>query len=267
MNRLLINWRLMDAAGGEGGGGAGADAGNGEPGNGGTSAAAKHAGDGEPGTGNGEPGTGNGEPGNGEPGNGGTSAAAKHAGDAGNGEPGTGKGEPGNGGEDVDLAKMSDEDWAKAVMPDPEKDGDPKPDRTLLAPMAKELREAGIQPAAMKKVVAAYDRSLAAYMKTQDEARAARMKELTEKCEKEITPDQWKNFSAAYREIISKDEALKELVDHTELGSSPAFVRICALAGASVRVDRQPPATGAAGSSRNDTDRAVFLATVPQHLR
>lgn len=237
MKRLMFRWPLMAEAGAAGGGG--------------------QAGNGEPGTGNGEPQT------QAAP----TSAAAQmagqagQAGQAGNGEQGTGNGEP----KDIDLAATSDEDYAKLVMPDVE--GGEAPDRSLITPMAKELRAAGIQPSVMAKIAPIYRKVVEADIAKAEAERAARMKELTEKCLKEVTEDERRDFAAVYRDHISKDAQLKELVDHTELGSSAAFIRIMALAGATLRVETTPPASGSAGSGRHDTDRAVFEATVPAHLR
>ena len=58
---------------------------------------------------------------------------------------------------DIDLAKTSDEDYAKLVQPDVEGE---EVDRSLITPMAKELREAGIQPHVMAKIAAIYGRAV-----------------------------------------------------------------------------------------------------------
>ena len=268
MKRLMFRWPLMAEAGAAGGGG---QAGNGEPGTGNgvpqtqaapASAAAQMAGGGTDGqAGNGEPGTGNGVP---QTQAAPASAAAQLAGQAGQAEPGSAAksgGEP----KDIDLAATSDEDYAKLVMPDVK--GGEAPDRSLITPMAKELRAAGIQPSVMAKIAPIYRKVVEADIAKAEAERAARMKELTEKCLKEVTEDERRDFAAVYRDHISKDAQLKELVDHTELGSSAAFIRIMALAGATLRVETTPPASGSAGSGRHDTDRAVFEATVPAHLR
>lgn len=227
MKRLMFRVPLMEAAGGEGGGGPAAQA---QP--------------------SGQPGGGGGE--------GGTSAAAQLAGGA------AAQAQPSGQEKDVDLAKTSDEDYAKLVQPDVEGE---EVDRSLITPMAKELREAGIQPHVMSKVAAIYRKVVDAEVQRAEAARAAKLKEQTEKCLAEITDEEKKDFAAVYREHISKDAFLKKLVDHTELGSSPAFIRILALAGATLRVEKGAPASAAAGSSLHDTDQGVFEATVPKHLR
>ena len=228
MKRLMFRVPLMDAAGGEGGG---------TGGEGGTG-----------GTGGGAGGEGGEKP---------LSAAAQLAGGAG----GAGAAqEP----KDVDLAKTSDEDYAKLVQPDVEGQ---EVDRSLITPMAKELREAGIQPHVMSKVAAIYRKVVDAEVQRAEAAREANMKEARDKCLAEISEEEGKDFAAVYREHISKDRFLKNLVDHTELGCSPAFIRILALAGATLRVEKGAPAPAAAGSSLHDTDQGVFEATVPKHLR
>ena len=83
----------------------------------------------------------------------------------------------------------------------------------------------------------------------------------------ETTDEEKRDFAAAYAEHIAKDAELKRIVDTTELGSNGAFIRLIALAGATLRAERTPPAAAAAGSSQVNTDRAVFEATVPKHLR
>jgi len=260
MNRLMA-WPLMDAAGDGGGGGGAADGGGQAGGDGGAagageqkppaggSAAAAIAGNG-------------GAAGAGEqkPPAGGSAAAAIAAGGAGEQKPPAG----GSAAGDVDLAAIDDEAYAKLVQPDV--DGETV-DRSLITPMAKELREAGIQPGVMAKIGAIYRKVVRAEVEKDEAARVERMKTLTEKCLAETTDEEKKDFAAAYAEHIAKDPELKRIVDTTELGSSVAFVRLVALAGATLRVERTPPATAAAGSSQKDTDRAVYEATVPRHLR
>ena len=133
--------------------------------------------------------------------------------------------------------------------------------------MAKELREAGIQPSVMAKVGAIYQKVVAAEAERLESARAARMKELTAKCEAEVTAEEWKDFSAAYAKRIAQDPELKRIVDHTELGSNPAFIRLIALAGAALRVETGAPAAAGAGSVQTNLERAVFERTVPKELR
>ena len=129
------------------------------------------------------------------------------------------------------------------------------------------LREAGIQPHVMSKVAAIYRKVVDAEVQRAEAAREAKMKEARDKCLAEISEEEGKDFAAAYREHISKDAFLKNLIDHTELGCSPAFIRLIALAGATLRVEKGAPASAAAGSSLHDTDQGVFEATVPKHLR
>lgn len=267
MKRLMFRWPLMAEAGEGGGGGTG----NGEPGSSSAKATEDEAGNGKPASaaaaiseetdrGSGAPAS---QPKDGD-GSQPASAAAAIAAPAGDAAQPTGE-KPGNGEpKDVDLAKTTDEDYAKLVMPDEE---GKEVDRSLITPMAKELREAGIQPSVMAKIAPIYRKVVEAEVKRAEEERANRMKEMTAKCLKEITEDERRDFAAVYRDHISKDPELKKLVDHTELGSSAAFIRIMALAGATLRVEKAPPASAAAGSGQHDTDRAVFEATVPAHLR
>ena len=280
MNRTKWVWHpLMEEVGDAGGAGGGAgepavaaDGGSSrpqaaEP----TSAAAAHAAAGQP---SGEHGGGAGEPAvaadggasptrAAEP----TSAAAAHAAAAAKpgGEADGGKsagGKPGDG--DVDLSGMSDEDYAKLVVPDVDgKEGD----RSLIGPMSQGLRELGVQPALMQKIAALYSEKVREALAKDDEARAASMRERNARCEAEVTEQQWTDFGAAYQSCIASDPELRHLVDHTELGSSPAFIRLCALAGASLRVERTPPATASAGSGQTDLNRKLFEATVPPNLR
>lgn len=285
MNRLHCRHPFLAPAGEGGGDGAGAGvtppaapAPASEP----TSAAAAH---GRPADG----GNGDGTAGNGQPADGGngagtgvtppaapaqapgpTSAAAAHAPPADGGN-GTGGGKPagdepaGRPKPDVaDLSAMSDEDYAKAVIPDV--DGE-DPDRSLIGAMSQGLRELGVQPGLMQKIAALYTEKVRDALAKDDAERAAAMKELNAKCEAEITEQQWADFGAAYADCIAGDEELKHLVDHTELGSSPAFIRLCALAGATLRVERTPAATASAGSGQADLNRKLFEATVPPDLR
>ena len=165
---------------------------------------------------------------------------------------------------DIDLAKTSDEDYAKLVQPDVEGE---EVDRSLITPMAKELREAGIQPHVMAKIAAIYGRAVDAKLAEDAAERARRMKELDARCLAEVTDEEKRDFAAAYSDVIAKNETLKHLVDTTELGRDPAFVKLIALAGATLRVETPPPASAAAGSSQTDLERAVFEATVPKDLR
>ena len=229
MKRLMFRVPLMEAAGGEGGGGPATQA---QP--------------------SGQPG--GGEVGGEKP----LSAAAQLAGGS------TAQAQPSGQEKDVDLAKTSDEDYAKLVQPDVEGQ---EVDRSLITPMAKELREAGIQPHVMSKVAAIYRKVVDAEVQRAEAAREAKMKAARDKCLAEISEEEGRDFAAAYREHISKDAFLKNLIDHTELGCSPAFIRLIALAGATLRVEKGAPASAAAGSSLHDTDQGVFEATVPKHLR
>lgn len=165
---------------------------------------------------------------------------------------------------DIDLAKTSDEDYAKLVLPDV--DGQDV-DRSLITPMAKELRAAGIQPHVMAKVGEIYRKVVKDEIAKDEAARAERMKEMTAKCLAEVTEDEKRDFAAAYTEHIAKDATLKHIVDHTELGSNPAFIKLIALAGATLRVETPPPASATAGSSQTDLDRRIFEKTVPKDLR
>ena len=92
-------------------------------------------------------------------------------------------------------------------------------------------------------------------------------KTLREQCLAEMSEEQKKDFAAMYSEHISKDAALKAIVDHTELGCNLAFMRLMAIAGATLRVETPPPASATAGSSQSDLDSRVFERTVPKDLR
>lgn len=179
---------------------------------------------------------------------------------AGGEQPAGGEGET----KDVDLAKTSDDDYAKLVQPDV--DGE-EVDRSLITPMAKELREAGIQPSVMAKVGEIYRKVVRAQLEADEAARASRMKEMTDKCLKELTEEEKLDFAAAYNEHIVKDEMLKHVIDHTELGSNPAFIKLIAIAGATLRGEKTPPASATAGSGQTNLERAVFEHTVPKELR
>lgn len=165
---------------------------------------------------------------------------------------------------DADLSSMSDEDYAKAVVPDVEGG---EADRSLIGAMSQGLRELGVQPGLMQRIAALYTEKVRDALARDDAERAAAMEELNARCEAEITDQQWADFGAAYAECIAGDGELKHLVDHTELGSSPAFIRLCALAGATLRVERTPAATASAGSGQADLNRKLFEATVPPNLR
>ena len=260
MKRIMFGWPLMDAAGGDGGGG-------GSGGNGGSGGAGGGSGGADGGSG----GTGGGEGGTGGSGKPLSAAAVIAAGGADGGGGGATQGaDGGNGGsggsepKDIDLSKTTDEDYAKLVVPDV--DG-VEADRSLITPMAKELREAGIQPRVMAKVGQIYGKVVKAEMERDEAARDARMKTLREQCLAEMSEEQKKDFAAMYSEHISKDAALKAIVDHTELGCNLAFMRLMAIAGATLRVETPPPASATAGSSQSDLDSRVFERTVPKDLR
>lgn len=197
-----------------------------------------------------------------------SSAAAAHAPAAGRRGDGGGDGEGAEAGADgeaeADLSSMSDEEYAAAVVPDA--DG-AEADRSLIGPMSRGLIELGVQPALMRKIAALYSEKVRDALAKDDAERAAAMMERNAKCEAEVSEQQWADFGAAYSNCIAGDEELRHLVDHTELGSSPAFIRLCALAGATLRVERAPAATASAGSGHADLDRKVFEATVPPNLR
>lgn len=193
--------------------------------------------------------------GNAEP----TSAAAAHA--AKDGKDGTKDAQ-----KDADLAALSDDDYAKAAIPDVDGQQD-EPDRSLVTSMAKDLREAGIRPDVVAKIAPIYAKAVRDQLAKDEAERAKSMAELTARCEQEISDGEWKDFAVAYNAHIAKDPFLKGIIDHTELGSNPAFIRLAALAGASIRVDGAPPASATAGSGQTDLDRKVFEQTVPKHLR
>lgn len=274
----MFRMRLMEPAPaqtGEDGGGAAAGAETPEPAPGGTgdgeaapggegaqaSAAAAHVAAPAGGTGGAGEGEAKPEGAEGAP----ATAAAAHIPKTGEAKPAAQKPAAGEGQKKpVDLAAMSDEDYAKLVVPDV--DG-VEGDRSLIGPMAKDLRALGIQPDTMKEIARIYGEKVKEAIAADDARREASMKERAEACEREITDQQWTDFSAAYSEMIAGDAELAHLVQHTELGSSPAFIRLCALAGSTLRVERPTPAAASAGSGLADLNRRLFDATVPPNLR
>ena len=148
----------------------------------------------------------------------------------------------------------------------PDVDGE-IPDRSLITPMAKELREAGIQPDVMAKIAPIYRKAVDAAIARDTADRAERMRTLSAECEKQVTAEEWKNFAAAWNDHIKGDEDLERIFRETELGSSPKLIKLIALAGATLRTEEQIPATASAGSGQTNLEQAVFEATVPKDLR
>lgn len=165
---------------------------------------------------------------------------------------------------DADLSAMTDDDYAKIVQPDVEGE---EVDRSLITPMAKELRAAGIQPNVMAKIAPIYRKAVDDAIAKDKEARAERMKALNAECEKQVTAEEWKNFAAAWSDHIKGDAELERIFSETELGSNPRLIKLIALAGATLRVEGQPPATASAGSGQTNLEQAVFERTVPKDLR
>ena len=267
MNRLMFNWRNCvkmeenNGNGGEGGGGAGAGgSGSGGTDNGGAGGSSQN--------GVGEGGSG-----------GGTSTAGGSAFAQKGGQGGEGGGSAfaqkgaGNGGEEPkeptreELAAMSDEDWAKGVLPD-DKDAEGHDiDRTFMTQMAKVCREAGISPKQMQAMSGRFQELAKAEMQKQDAARADAQKQLdaanaaaTKAAIEKFDDRQWEDIRAAGAKYIPAGSELAKLMEGP-LGSNVELLSILNVVGKSLR-SAAPDATGAAGSGEHDAGLAVALKTV-----
>lgn len=278
MNRLMFNWRDCvkmeenNGNGGEGGGGAGTGgSGSGGTGNGGAGGSSQDGG-GEGGSGGGSSAAGGsafaqkgGQGGEGGAGGGvgggegGGSAFAQKGADKGGAEPK----EPTR----EELAAMSDEDWAKGVLPE-DKDAEGREiDRTFMTQMAKVCREAGISPKQMQAMSGRFQELARAEMQKQDAARAEQQKALdaanaaaTKAAIEKFDDRQWEDIRAAGAKYVPAGSELAKLMEGS-LGSNVELLSILSVVGKSLR-SATPGATGAAGSGQHDAGLAVALKTV-----
>ena len=278
MNRLMFNWRNCvkmeenNGNGGEGGGGAGT------------------GGSGSGGTGNGGAG-GSSQDGGGEGGSGGGSSAAdgsafaQKGGQGGEGGAGGGVGGgegggsafaqkgAGKGGEEPkeptreELAAMSDEDWAKGVLPDDKDAEGHDVDRTFMTQMAKVCREAGISPKQMQAMSGRFQELARAEMQKQDAALAEKRKQLdaanaaaTKAAIEKFDDRQWEDIRAAGAKYVPAGSELAKVMEGP-LGSNVELLSILSVVGKSLR-SATPGATGAAGSGEHDAGLAVARKTV-----
>ena len=283
MNRLMFNWRSCvkmeenNGNGGEGGGGAGAGgSGSGGTGNDGAGGSSQEGG-GEGGSGGGTSAAGGsafaqkGVQGGEDLGPKGEKGPVGDNGGAG-GSAFAQKG-AGNGGEEPkeptreELAAMSDEDWAKGVLPD-DKDAEGHDiDRTFMTQMAKVCREAGISPKQMQAMSGRFQELAKAEMQKQDAARAEQQKQLdaanaaaTKAAIEKFDDRQWEDIRAAGAKYVPAGSELAKLMEGP-LGSNVELLTILNVVGKSLRA-ATPGATGAAGSGEHDAGLAVALKTV-----
>ena len=170
-----------------------------------------------------------------------------------------------------ELAAMSDEDWAKGVLPD-DKDAEGRDiDRTFMTQMAKACREAGITPRQMQVASARlqelskaeFDKQDAANRAAQeqlDAANAAAAKAATEHFDKH----QWADIAAAGKKYIPEGSELDKLMAGP-LGSNIELLTLLSVVGKTLR-GADPGATGAAGSGSHDSGMSVVMKTVPAEL-
>ena len=280
MNRLMFNWRScvkMEENNGNGGEGGGGSGGSGSGDAGGSGGGGSGAGAGSGGTSEEEQG-----------GAGGSAFAQKGGQQADDNKGGTGgvggdKGGAGGsafaqkgadkGGEEPkeptreELAAMSDEDWAKGVLPD-DKDAEGHDiDRTFMTNMAKVCREAGISPRQMQAMSGRFQELAKAEMQKQDAARAEQQKRLdaanaaaTKAAIEKFDDRQWEDIRAAGAKYIPAGSELAKLMEGP-LGSNVELLSILNVVGKSLR-SAAPDATGAAGSGEHDAGLAVALKTV-----
>lgn len=289
MNRLMFNWRGCvkmeenNGNGGEGGFGAG-DGGAGGAGSGaGASGGAGGTGNGAEGGGGaggavGATGADGGAGGSafaqkgGQGGEGGTGGVGGDKGGAGGGSAFAQKG-AGKGGEEPkeptreELAAMSDEDWAKGVLPEDKDSEGHEIDRTFMTNMAKVCREAGISPKQMQAMSGRFQELAKAEQKKLDDAAAEQRKQLdaanaaaTKAAIEKFDDRQWEDIRAAGAKYIPAGSELAKLMEGP-LGSNVELLSILNVVGKSLR-SAAPDATGAAGSGKHDAGLAVALKTV-----
>lgn len=285
MNHLMFNWRSCvkmeennDNGGEGGGGGGGADAGGAGGSDGGTGGSS-----GTGGTGNGADGGGTGAGSGGgsafaqKGGQGAEDGAHDNGGGVGGGAGGSAFAQKGGTGAEAgahdkeptreELAAMSDEDWAKGVLPD-DKDADGHDiDRTFMTNMAKVCREAGISPKMMQKMSGRFQELAKAEQKKLDDAAAEQRRELdaanaaaAKAAIEKFDDRQWEDIRTAGAKYIPAGSELAKLMEGP-LGSNQELLTILNVVGKSLR-SAAPDATGAAGSGEHDAGLAVALKTV-----
>lgn len=259
----------QDGQGGEGGAGAGGS-GGGTGGEGGAGGQGGQGGEGGVGAG-GAGGSAFAQKG-GAGGEGGTGGVGGDKGGEGGGSAFSQKG-AGKGGEEPkeptreELAAMSDEDWAKGVLPD-DKDAEGHDiDRTFMTQMAKVCREAGISPKMMQKMSGRFQELAKAEQKKLDDAAAEQRKQLdaanaaaTKAAIEKFDDRQWEDIRAAGAKYIPAGSELAKLMEGP-LGSNVELLSILNVVGKSLR-SAAPDATGAAGSGEHDAGLAVAHKTV-----
>lgn len=164
---------------------------------------------------------------------------------------------------DQDLLKMSDDDWAKAVLPDGE-DGQ-APDRSIVTAIAQVSRENGVTPQAMQKVMARFNEVCA---QREAERAAAAQKdadELSKAAVAAFDESGWKDIHAASARFVKPGGMLDKALRETVLGSDVEFLTILKNLGSSLRGDA-PPGTATTGSG-SSPDHRLFMRTVPANLR
>lgn len=166
-----------------------------------------------------------------------------------------------------ELAAMSDEDWAKGVLPDDKDAEGHEIDRTFMTQMAKVCREAGISPKQMQAMSGRFQELAKAEQKKLDDAAAEQRKQLdaanaaaTKAAIEKFDDRQWEDIRAAGAKYIPAGSELAKLMEGP-LGSNVELLSILNVVGKSLR-SAAPDATGAAGSGEHDAGLAVALKTV-----
>ena len=218
-----------------------------------------------------------GEGGGGAGGQGGESSSAGAAEDKGGGAGGSAFAQKGGAGAEAgahdkeptreELAAMSDEDWAKGVLPDDKDAEGHEIDRTFMTNMAKVCREAGISPKMMQKMSGRFQELAKAEQKKIDDAAAKQRRELdaanaaaTKAAIEKFDDRQWEDIRAAGAKYIPAGSELAKLMEGP-LGSNVELLSILNVVGKSLR-SAAPDATGAAGSGEHDAGLAVAHKTV-----
>ena len=162
---------------------------------------------------------------------------------------------------------MSDEDWAKGVLPDDKDAEGHEIDRTFMTNMAKVCREAGISPKMMQKMSGRFQELAKAEQKKLDDAAAEQRKQLdaanaaaTKAAIEKFDDRQWEDIRAAGAKYIPAGSELAKMMEGP-LGSNVELLSILNVVGKSLR-SAAPDATGAAGSGEHDAGLAVAHKTV-----
>ena len=166
-----------------------------------------------------------------------------------------------------ELAAMSDEDWAKGVLPDDKDAEGNEIDRTFMTNMAKVCREAGISPKQMQAMSGRFQELAKAEQKKIDDAAAEQKRQLdaanaaaTKAAIEKFDDRQWEDIRAAGAKYIPAGSELAKLMEGP-LGSNVELLSILNVVGKSLR-SAAPDATGADGSGEHDAGLAVALKTV-----